>query len=216
MNNLNENFNETYDIKDAIAHNIAKYRKALGLTQAELAEKLNYSDKTLSKWERGDSIPDVLTLKQLADLFGITVDVLISDENSNIEFNPLPVKKGKNKKRILPISLLSVGIVWLVAILAFVILKMINIEYTSKIFLPWYVFIYAIPVSSIVLLVFSGIWGRNSHVFLNTSILIWTLTLSIYLSVQAFNNAYLLFIIPIPLEIMAFIFFIVLKSKKLK
>ena len=216
MNNLNNNLNDTFDIKDAIAQNIAKYRKALGLTQAELAEKLNYSDKTLSKWERGDSIPDIVTLKQLADLFGITVDLLISDDPSRIEFNPLPKKKGKNKKKAVPISLLSVGIVWLIAILAFVALKMQSTDIENALFKPWYIFIYAIPASSIVLLVFSGIWGNNSHVFLNTSVLLWTLTLAVFLTFQTFRNAYLLFIIPIPLQIMAFIFFIILKENKQK
>ena len=52
-------------VKKRIGANIAYYRRRAGLTQAGLAEKLNYSDKAVSKWERGDSIPDVLTLIQM-------------------------------------------------------------------------------------------------------------------------------------------------------
>lgn len=73
-----ENKNNEIDVKLIISKNIIKYRKKMGLTQLELAEKLNYSDKTLSKWERGESMPDIVTLKQLADIFMISVDVLIS------------------------------------------------------------------------------------------------------------------------------------------
>ena len=66
------------NVKYRIGANIAAYRKRDGLTQASLAEKLNYSDKAVSKWERGESVPDVLTLMQLAELFGITVNELLA------------------------------------------------------------------------------------------------------------------------------------------
>ena len=69
-------------LKNQIGANIAAYRKNAGLTQAGLAEKLNYSDKAVSKWERGDSIPDVLTLMALAEQFGITVNDLLVDPNA--------------------------------------------------------------------------------------------------------------------------------------
>ncbi|MBR5900709.1 MAG: helix-turn-helix transcriptional regulator [Clostridia bacterium] len=70
INNMN--------VKENLAINIAKHRKALGLTQAELAEQLNYSDKAVSKWERGDAVPEITVLKQLADFYGVTVDTLLS------------------------------------------------------------------------------------------------------------------------------------------
>ena len=66
-------------LKNLIGKNIAAYRKQAGLTQAGLAEKLNYSDKAVSKWERGESIPDVITLAQLAEQFEITVNELVAD-----------------------------------------------------------------------------------------------------------------------------------------
>ena len=56
-----------------IAENIAHRRKELGITQKELAEKLNVSDKTLSRWETGKQISDALTMLVLKALF-IAVD----------------------------------------------------------------------------------------------------------------------------------------------
>ena len=86
-NNINNPSDE--DIKLIIANNIAKFRKEAKLTQAELAEKLNYSDKAISKWERGESLPDVIILNQIAQVFGITLDSLVSNK---------PEKKKRAKK----------------------------------------------------------------------------------------------------------------------
>lgn len=121
MNNLvnfeNENREEKKDMKTIISENITKNRKRLGLTQLELAEKLNYSDKTLSKWERAESIPDVITLKELSSIFGITVDELIGEEGVITSYVIPKRKKAMTKRNIISISLLSVGLVWLIAIL---------------------------------------------------------------------------------------------------
>ena len=120
-----ENKNNEIDVKLIISKNIIKYRKKMGLTQLELAEKLNYSDKTLSKWERGESMPDIVTLKQLADIFMISVDVLISTEDTIIGFVPIKERKKISKRNIISISLLSAGIVWFIATIAFVILNIL-------------------------------------------------------------------------------------------
>ena len=53
-------------IKQNFARNLLAYRKARGLTQSQLAEKLNYSDKSISKWERGDVLPDIVTISMIA------------------------------------------------------------------------------------------------------------------------------------------------------
>ena len=123
-----ENKNNEIDVKLIISKNIIKYRKKMGLTQLELAEKLNYSDKTLSKWERGESMPDIVTLKQLADIFMISVDVLISTEDTIISFVPVKERKKISKRNIISISLLSAGIVWFIATIAFVILNILLVQ----------------------------------------------------------------------------------------
>ena len=109
------------DLKSVIAKNLIKYRKENGLTQQELAEKLNYSDKSISKWERGEGVPDIYILKQIAELYNITVNDIIGMEVINNE--PAPIV-NKNKNHIL-ITLMSIGLVWLVATISFAILKII-------------------------------------------------------------------------------------------
>ena len=212
INNYNNEINNEQNVRSIIASNLTKYRKNLGLTQLELAEKLNYSDKTLSKWERGESIPDIVTLKQLASIFGVSVDVLISEEGTSTAFVRKKDKKTQTRRKIICVNLLSVALVWLVAVFIFVLLSLI-LKDQSKL---WLSFIYAIPVSGIVLLVFSCIWGNNIYRFLFTSLIVWTSSLSVHLTMNLFNvqNGYMLYFISIVLEIMAFVFFIILKKNK--
>lgn len=67
-------------MKSIFAQRLSELRREHGMTQLELAEKLSFSNKAVSKWERGESLPDILVLKSIADLFGVTVDDLISEE----------------------------------------------------------------------------------------------------------------------------------------
>ena len=67
------------DVKVVFAQNLISLRKQIKLTQLELAEKINYSDKAVSKWERGESIPDVTVLMTIASLFGVTLDFLVTE-----------------------------------------------------------------------------------------------------------------------------------------
>ena len=147
-------------LKLQIGANIASYRKRAGLTQAELAEKLNYSDKAVSKWERGDSLPDVLTLMQLADLFQIGVEVLLEDPDAlPAETTPFQhamgqvsekaLKRKANKNIILGLSSL---LVWFVALLIYVLVSSFSISYS------WLAFFYAIPANCIVLLSLRSAW----------------------------------------------------------
>ena len=76
------------NLRAIIAENLGYYRRRQGLTQAALAEKLNYSDKSVSKWERGDGLPDVLVLMRLAEYYGITLNDLVmprSEESAPAE-----------------------------------------------------------------------------------------------------------------------------------
>ena len=56
-------------IKSNIAKNLTAYRKRCNLTQSQLAEKINYSDKAVSKWERGEGVPDTLVLLKMCEIF---------------------------------------------------------------------------------------------------------------------------------------------------
>lgn len=163
------------ELKFIIAKNIQKLRQEKGMTQLELAEKLNYSDKSISKWERGESLPDVVVLKAVADLFEVTLDYLVEEEHSG-----KPVTKemmDKNYRRnCYIITGTSIFIVSLMATLVYVILAMI-FPGTSY---PWLCYAYAIPAALIVWLVFNSIWFNPRRNFLIVSLLVWSLLLALY------------------------------------
>ena len=160
------------DISQIIAKNLIQLRTSAGLTQYELAGKLNYSDKSISKWERGLAIPDVIVLKQLADLYGIKVDDFF---NEGEELKKIDLTQGGKVAKRLMVSLLSVGLVWLVATLCFVVLLWLQIPRA------WLSFVVAIPVSAIVSIVFSCMWGRPWVTAIMVSVLVWTIALSVHL-----------------------------------
>lgn len=165
------------ELKQNIARNIAALRRAHDMTQAELAEKLCYSDKSISKWERGDGLPDVFVLTKIASLFGVTVNDLIARETPAPQ-TPAPVQKSISRSRHSLITALSVGLVWFVAALVF---------FFVDVFVPespwaWMVFIYALPIASIVLVVFMHLWWRIIPQCLSVSLLVWSIAACIHLT----------------------------------
>ena len=189
------------DLKPIIAKNIIDLRRAADITQAQLAEKLNYSDKAVSKWERGEAIPSVTTLKEIADLFGVTVDYLISAEHETENQIKREFSERQRRNHLI-ITLLSTTIVWLVATIIYVIISLSTEFRLSK---AWLVFVFAVPVSCVIALVFNSIWGKKKRNFLIISLLLWTALISfclvLFLSLQ---KAYfwLVLAIGIPSQIM--------------
>ena len=182
------------DIRQTIAANIVKLRTAHGFTQAELAERLSYSDKAVSKWERAESLPDIVVLKQLADLFSVTVDDLLRED---IPIDAMRTMKIRTRNHLI-ITLLAVMLVWLVATLIFFIFGLLP---TFK--GQWLSFLYAVPTSCVVLLVFNSIWGRGKFNYLIISVLVWSLLVCIHLSVFYSLNVHLwlVYVLGIPAEI---------------
>lgn len=192
-----ENCNE---INQIIAQNLIKFRKESGLTQAEVAEKINYSDKSVSKWESGNGVPDVYTLMQLAKLYGTTLSELVGEEERKPEKK---VKKYTLGKQIL-IMLLSSGLVWLAAILTFVVLE---IAFEGGVW--WMTFLYAVAINAIVIVVYSGIWKHRILNFVSVSVLIWSTILCLSLTVGEIMNAvgrhanlWWLFLLGVPLQVL--------------
>ena len=185
------------ELKFIIAKNIQKLRQEKGMTQLELAEKLNYSDKSVSKWERGESLPDIVVLKSVADLFDVTLDYLVEEEHSE-----KPVTKemmDRNYRRnCYIITGTSIFIVALMATLIFVILAMIfpGTNY------PWLCYAYAIPAALIVWLVFNSIWFNPRRNFLIVSFLVWSLLLALYLTFSMMGfHIWPMFLIGVPAQI---------------
>jgi transcriptional regulator with XRE-family HTH domain len=168
------------DIKPIIAKNITALRQGAKLTQIELAERLNYSDKAVSKWERAESIPDITVLKAIADMFEVPLDYLVR-ENPEVpliqeEPQTVPVKK-RNRKVVTALSIL---LVWFVAAVVFVVLDMVALD-TKLHFLS---FAYAVPVSMIVWLVMNSIWFTRHHNYWIISLLMWTALGSVVLTLM--------------------------------
>lgn len=180
------------DIKSIVAKNISQLRQEKGMTQIELAEKLNYSDKAVSKWERGESLPDIGTLVEVAKLFGVTLDYLVKEEHKEKVFKG-PRKRKYNKSLILGISLI---LVLFIALSVFVIISVIAEKYYMY---QWLVFVYAVPVSMIVWLVMSTVWFRSKYNYIAISLLMWSSIISIHLSCLPFGrNTWLLYLLGIP------------------
>ena len=198
-------------LKAILGSNIASYRKRERLTQAGLAEKLNYSDKAVSKWERGESMPDVLTLVQIAELFKISVNDLLSDPNCLPEETGAVVgrmekaveKTLKRKADKLSILGLSSLLVWFVALLLFVIISSLGIEKS------WLAFFYAVPANAIVLLSLLSAWHDFRWNKTLVSVIVWGSLLSIYVSLLLFGhiNLWKLFLLGVPGQLAIFLWF---------
>ncbi|MBQ6851950.1 MAG: helix-turn-helix transcriptional regulator [Oscillospiraceae bacterium] len=198
-------------LKYQLGANIVLYRKRIGLTQAGLAEKLSYSDKAVSKWERGESVPDVLTLVQLAELFGVTVNDLLLDPDALPEHTSKvekvmekAVEKTLKRKADKGIILgLSTVLVWFVALLIFVVLSTIGLPKS------WIAFFYAIPANAIVLLTLRSAWHDFRWNRLLVSAIMWGSLLSIHVTLLVFFNfnAWKIFLLGIPGQIAVFLWF---------
>lgn len=200
-------------LKNQIGINIAMCRKEAGLTQAGLAALLNYSDKAVSKWERGESIPDVITLMQLAEQFEITVNDLLADPNAlPQDVDPTTLEKAMSKvsekalrrkanKNV--ILALSSTLVWFVALLVFVVLSSLDISKSELAFL------YAIPVNAIVLLSLRSAWRDFRWNRWLISGIVWGFLVAVYATLMTLLNfnMWRMFLLGIPGEIAIMLWF---------
>ena len=199
-------------MKQQIGSNIAAYRKRAGLTQAGLVEKLNYSDKAVSKWERGESMPDVTTLVQLAEQFGITVNDLLVDpdalpgnpgklEKAMTQVSEKALKRKADKNIILGLSSI---LVWFVALLLYVLLSSFEIGEKWN----WVFFFYAIPANCIVLLSLRSAWHDFRWNKMLISGIVWGSLLSIYITATFWNfNLWKIFLLGILGQVAIFLWF---------
>ena len=211
---------EDEKLKYQIGRNIASYRKRAGLTQAGLAERLNYSDKAISKWERGESAPDVLTLVQLSEQFGITVNDLLVDPDALPEetgavqqaMEQVVEKALKRKADKGTILSLSSILVWFVALFAYVMLSCFELTGAWS----WIFFIYAIPANAIVLLSLRSAWHDFRWNQILISIIMWGSILSVYVSLLVFMNwnIWRMFLLGIPGQAAVLLWFRLFRKPK--
>lgn len=181
------------EINAVVAKNLIELRKNKKLTQLELAEKLSVSDKSVSKWENGNGIPSIEVFMDLAELYGVTVDYILH-EGSEEEKKQLVKKPGKEPTNKLVIALLAVSLVWIIACILYLYVSIFTDTYY------WMCFLWSVPVSCILLIIFNGIWGKRKYTFWLSAILSWSLLTCVYLQLIELN-LWLIFILGIPIQI---------------
>lgn len=187
------------DLKFITAANIISLRTKAGMTQAQLAELLNYSDKSVSKWERAEAVPDAYVLKHMSEIFGVSVDYLLSSHNA---WEPIS-QKQKRRYRSEIIVLISMVGIWTLAFFIFIIGWILG-------HLFWMVFIYAIPISLITLLVFNSVWEKGKRNYYIISTLVASIFVMFYLALLRWNPWQILLLI-VPAELIVFLAFRVKK-----
>lgn len=192
------------DIKEIVAKNIIALRKKHNMTQNELAEKLNYSDNAVSRWERGEVTPSIETLQQISETFSVPLESLFKD---NVVVS-LTNEERTQKIGKLSVMLLFVSLIWFIVSVIYVYAEAIlglNL---------WRIFVWSVPASCLVLLPFNKLWGRHIWKFVILSVFVWTTLVSIYLQLLKYN-VWLIFIIGIPVQL-ALVIWAFIKPKKNK
>ncbi len=176
-------------LRQIVAANIVSLRTANHMTQLELGEKLNYSDKAISRWERGEAVPDAGVLLQLSQLFGVTVDYLLHEHVDGGEPQKVPPRHIDHRT----VALISFIGVWTAALFVFIVFYLLGQ-------IQWLAFVYALPISLTVLLVMNSVWGKRKTNLYIISALNWSLLATIYLTVWQ-RNWWILFLLGIPAQI---------------
>lgn len=192
-------------LRSVIAMNLSELRKGRGMTQQDLAEKLNYTDKAISKWERAESVPDILVLKQIADMFGVTVDYLLCETHDEIltpneeeekKAHAEAVKRQQSIRARGFVTGMSVLLVWMAALVLFIVFDTVS---ANPLF-QWFVFACAICASLILWLVMNSIWFNRRRNYLIISLLMWSFLILLFMTVWflADRLLWLMFILGIP------------------
>lgn len=181
------------NVNEILSENLVKLRKKNKLTQAELAEAIHYSDKSISKWEKGESCPSVAVAAEIAKYFGVTLDDLIDENFVAEEAAP---KEKQRKASYLVITLLACSVVWMIATLAFIYGNLVGLNS------PWLAFLYSVPITTIILLIFNTLWGRKRLNYLIISVMVWSLLTSVFVHILTCGHiVWMLFLIGVPAQI---------------
>ncbi len=197
------------ELRLIVAGKLIKLRQQAGMTQAELGEKLNYSDKTVSKWERGESMPDAFVLTQLAKIYGVTVDGLLSEQEPWQD----PIRKEREaEKAAAPkfsstvVTMVAIAGIWTMAVLLFVIIWLVHDR------LLWLIFATAVPVSLVTLLVLNSVWNKGRHNMIIVMLLVACVFALVYLFLLP-ANPWQLFLVLIPAELVVVLSFHIRKRE---
>lgn len=182
-------------MKKLIGKNLAELRRLKKYTQVDLGDILGYSDKAISKWEKGESLPGIDVLYTLCELYGITLDYLVHE--GTYEEKKMYKKKDSSKVNKIIIMLLSISLVWFLIIISFVYPYVINGVNL------WILYIWGLPTSFCLILIFNWIWGKRKYKFFILSLFTWSFLTSIFLQLIYLNQSYqvwAIFLLGIPAQ----------------
>jgi len=182
------------DIKQNVADNLAYLRRRDNYKQSDVANKLNYTDKAVSKWENGDTLPDIDVLVSLAELYGVSLDYLTTPRETNALKDNVASKRDVVLYNKLAITLLSVSVIWILSTVIYVYVKIITG------FDPWILFVWSVPVSCLLFLIFNSIWGNRRKNFIWASLITWTFLASVFIQFLA-QSIWLIFLAGIPFQV---------------
>lgn len=188
------------DIKYTVAKNITKLRNMNNMTQMELADKLNYSDKTISKWERAESSPDISVLVDIADLFGVTLDSLVRSDNVERAVKEKRSEEVRFNRRAIAYTVECSA--WIVAVFAFIITTLI----LGRLSFQWLYFVYALPIVLIIRLIFNSVWFNPRHNYVIVSALVWSILATIHTTFMYFKiDVSLIYLLGVAAQVVIFL-----------
>ena len=185
---------ENKNIRQIVAKNLANLRKNKKITQSDLAEKFGYSDKAVSKWENGDTLPDIETLYQLCEFYNVSLDFIVSPDSFEDKIKYI---KHMNKAVIINNSLIETlycSFVWILATIIYIYLLIFSQ------FDFWQIYIWALPATGLVGFLFMKVWKNKIYNFVVSTFFFWTLTIAAYIQFIEYN-IWPLFDLMIPIQV---------------
>lgn len=199
--------------REIIASNITFLRKKNGLSQLDLADKLQYSNKNVSKWEKAETTPSIFTLKRLAEIFNVTVDDLVSVPLEDLQSNAptdtdAQMEKDANQKEVkvifgLPTSikilylLMTEAILLVGGFIAVIVLGLLDVTAFNK----WLILLYTLPAMCLAVFIFIIVIKKRVNI-ISLSLFGWLLTLCFYLSFIDVKNIHLIFFLMAAIQVL--------------
>ena len=180
------------NIKEIICENLINLRKVNHFTQIDLAKKVNYSDKTLSRWENGEVLPDFETLDLIASIYNVPIEYFFYEHKEDEISKKQKAKSGSQ----IALMFLTISFVWVLIVVIYVYCKIFR--GTD----PWPLFVFGAPLSSLVVIQTNKHRIKNQAFYIITrSTLMWGLITSIYLfMINNDQNMWPIFFIGVPLQ----------------
>ena len=172
------------DVKFIVSQNLIRLRKESGLTQAEVAKLINYSDKAISRWETGEVVPDLETIYALSEVFGTPVSA-ITEAHTEEE---LARESGRTLSRRILSQLFLVCEIWFIVCAVYVYFNL-----TRNMNL-WLLFIWGVPATALALWFYNRREQSGVLLFILATVFVWTFITCVYLHLLAANPWYLYFI----------------------